>query len=94
MVSDMVDEIYMNDRCVILRYDVFLFPKGWTPSAALETTATSKSIYTLLCQDVDSHEGIADALGLMLIERRRCNEVALEHMRLHQTKRRCPEELI
>ena len=28
----------------------------------------------------------------MLTERRRCNKVALEHMRLHQTNGRCPGE--
>ena len=45
-------------------------------------------------QDPDAHEEMVDELGLMLIERRRCNKVTLEHMRLHQTNGRCPGELI
>ena len=41
------------------------------------------------CQDVDAHEEMVDELGLMLIERRRCNKVTLEHMPLHQTNGAC-----
>ena len=40
-------------------------------------------------QDPDAHEEMVDELGLMLIERRRCNKVTLEHMPLHQTNGAC-----